>query len=74
MKTQLLKYATKDLNLARKEGRLTVCQTKIGNIEIEYTAAFFTFKNFNTGVFIGGRMTMAEAKEKLASLYQVEAA
>jgi hypothetical protein len=71
MKKQLLKFATQDLNLAAKQGRLVVSQTKLGNIEIEYIACFFTFRNFNTGVFIGGRMTMNEAKEKLSDLYQV---
>ena len=70
----LTKYAKQDINLAKREGRVAVCGTKAGNVEIEFSGGLFTFKNFNTGETLSGQLNQAEAILKLASLYVVEGA
>jgi len=65
----LTKYAQRDLRLARKEGRMAVCQTKIGTIWIEYSNRVYTFTNNNGETLYQGGAKGAETA--LCNSYQV---
>lgn len=70
-KNILIKYANQDINLAKKQGHLAVCETKVGNVEITFNGQSFDIRNFNSGEIISLNMTKKQAVEKLSTLYVV---
>ena len=68
-------FANADLRIARKDGRMCVSQTIIGNLEVSYNAEekTYTITDFNNGTkYVEGKAK--EAREFLIENYDVEVA
>ena len=65
MQEQLKKFANQDLNLARKNGCITIAQTKIGNIDVEYNSARRLY------ILNGNAMKKADAIDYIVASYDV---
>ena len=65
----LIRFATKDIKLAKKSGVVCVTDTKEGNIEIVLENEIFTFTTISGNII--GQFLEKEAIKKLASLFVV---
>jgi len=73
MHNGLLKLAAQDLNLARKTGRISIVDTKIGCIDVEYVGGFYRLTARADMITQDlGTMKRKEAAEMIALLYNVE--
>ena len=71
IQTALLKYAKSDLRIAKKHGAVTITQTKVGNVEIEYDGANFQASNFNdSDTKLTGKMSFENMAIWIADKYQ----
>lgn len=68
---QLQKYAVSDLNLAKKEQDISMCQTKKGTVTIVYNEANKTWSFFTCDMWGNETVLLAEADKKTAVDYIV---
>lgn len=50
---ELTKFANQDLALARKNRKITVAQTKLGNLDVEFAAGAYTVSATGTVLAVG---------------------